>query len=142
MFQFFVGIEAMGLISAIFVSLEKNAVENSIRTLVFNKFASLMFLMGIFLIAININSFDFSVIKQYCESGRSSVLFLPTCLILISVLCKGAQFPFSYWLLDAVKANIFASIIIHSATIIAVGILFIAKCYSLFESFSILKEAM
>jgi NADH:ubiquinone oxidoreductase subunit 5 (subunit L)/multisubunit Na+/H+ antiporter MnhA subunit len=141
LFQFFIGIEALGIISSVFVSLEKDSIENSNKTFIFNKFASLMFMIGIFLIAANVGSFDIQTVEQFCVNNKTA-LFVPTCFILISCLCKGAQFPFSYWLLDASKANIFASILIHAVTIVAIGIILIAKCYFLFEYFPLLKNIM
>lgn len=141
-FQFFVSIEALGLISSLFVSFERGTIGNSNRTFMFNKFSSVMFLAGTVLIGACVKSFEFSNIAEYCLGPKVQNLAIPASFILISCFCKGAIFPFSFWLLDAVKANIFVSIIIHTSTIIAVGILFITKCYFLFEAFPFLKIAM
>ena len=141
-FLFFISIEALGGLSAIFVSLERENPKYTIRTFAFNKFSSVMFLAGTVLIAVYAKSFEFQNIAEYCSSPKVQNLFIPTAFLLISCFCKGATFPFSFWLLDATHANIFVSIIIHTATIISIGILFIAKCYFLFESFPALKNVM
>ncbi len=141
-FQFYISLESLGLISTFLVGLEKYSDKQSTKVYLFNKFSSLLFLCGITMIAIKTGSFEINKIKQaYMESSRIDLLF-PSCLILISCFCKGAQMPFSYWLLDAVKANIFASILIHAGTIVAIGIIFITKFYFIFESFPILKQLM
>lgn len=140
-FQFYVAIESLGIISTVLVSLEKYADRQSTKVYLFNRFASLLFLFGIAMIAIKTGSFEIEKVKQLYSGSKNSLLF-PSCLLLISCFCKGAQMPFSYWLLDAVKANIFASILIHAGTIVAVGIIFITKFYFIFESFPILKNIM
>ncbi len=141
-FQFYIGVEALGLISTILVSIEKNSEAETTRVFFFNKFASILFLVAISLLVITTNSFDISKIMEACSVKDSAKLLIPASLLLIACLCKGAQLPFSYWLLDAVKANTFASILIHAGTIVAVGIIFITKFYFLFDCFPILKKLM
>ncbi len=134
--QFYVAIEALGLISAFLVSIEKGAETEATKVFIFNKFASILFLIGTTLLVIETNSFDIS------EICKKNISLLSACLFLFACCCKGAQMPFSYWLIDAVKANIFASILIHAGTIIAIGIIFIAKFSFIFEQFLILKQSM
>jgi NADH:ubiquinone oxidoreductase subunit 5 (subunit L)/multisubunit Na+/H+ antiporter MnhA subunit len=143
LFQFYFGIEGLGLISSILVNLEKDSHIQSSKVFSFNKFASLLFLIAIFLITMETKNFDFIHIKMMCENQEQSKLFVPACILLISCLCKGAQLPFTYWLVDnASRANVFASILIHSGTIVTVGIIFIAKCSFIFACFPIFQKAM
>ena len=135
-FQFYIALETLGLISAFLVSLEKNAEMEATKVFVFNKFASILFLIGTVLLVLETKSFEIS------EISKKDISLLPACLFLIACLCKGAQMPFSYWLVDATKANIFASILIHAGTIIAIGIIFITKFHFIFEQFLILKQMM
>lgn len=141
-FQFYIGVESLGLISAILVGMEKNAEKEATKVFLFNKFASVIFLVSISILVLITKSFDISKISEICLTNSAIGLFFPACLLLISCFCKGAQMPFSYWLLDAVKANTFASILIHAGTIVAVGIIFISKFYFIFECFPILKKTM
>ena len=46
-FQFYIAVEALGLISAFLVSIEKNAEMKATKVFTFNKFASILFLIGI-----------------------------------------------------------------------------------------------
>ena len=135
-FQFYIALEALGLISTFLISIEKNAEMEATKVFVFNKISSILFLMGTAFLVIEAKSFE---ISEICQTDIS---FLPACLFLISCCCKGAQMPFSYWLIDATKANIFASILIHAGTIIAIGIIFITKFHVIFEQFLILKQIM
>lgn len=140
-FQFYIGLEALGIISTILVGLEKQADEQSSKVYLFNKFASILFLCAIAIISIKSGGFEIEKIKQAYMKQPHELLW-PSCLLLVACFCKGAQFPFSQWLLDATKANIFASILIHAGTIVAVGIIFITKFYFIFETFPILKNIM
>lgn len=140
-FQFYIAFEVLGIISTILVGLEKYGDKQSTKVYLFNKFASLLFLCGIAMIATKTGSFEIDKIKQVYIASKTNLL-IPSCLILIACFCKGAQMPFSYWLLEAVKANIFASILIHAGTIVAIGIIFITKFYFIFETYPILKDIM
>lgn len=142
-FNFFIGIEGLGLMSSIFVGLSDNSSSSSTRTYIINKFSSLLFLTAIVLIAIQIKSLDFLAAKiAFQDIVHNPGLKLPAIMLLIACLCKGAQFPFSYWLIDATKASIYVSILLHSATIVGIGIIFISKCYFIFESIPMLKTTM
>ena len=90
-FLFFVGIEKLGVMSALFVSFEKHS-KPALTVYAYNMFASLLFLYGI--------------LNRNTELGAWSIL--------IACLCKSAQFPFLNWLLQATHAHTFVSIFIHS----------------------------
>ncbi len=109
---FFVGIELLGIISSIFVSIEKHTQPASC-VYNYNMFASLLFLYGI--------------LNKNTEFGS-------WCL-LTSCLCKGAQIPFSRWLLQAVHAHTFVSIFIHCVTIIGIAPICFYKFDYLFVSY-------
>jgi NADH:ubiquinone oxidoreductase subunit 5 (subunit L)/multisubunit Na+/H+ antiporter MnhA subunit len=140
MLQFYVGLEAMSIISAILVGLEDGACKQSSNVFLFNKFASLLFLVGICCIYVNVGSFDFDDIARFCRNSKADKLFLPTLALVIACLCKGAQFPFSRWIIEATKASPFVSILIHSATIVSVGVIFLIKCDFLINSFQSIKN--
>jgi NADH-quinone oxidoreductase subunit L len=141
-FQFFVGIEALGIISAILVGVENDATKESTNVFLLNKLASLLFLIATGMIGLTVDSFEFVDIKNFCSSANYTALFIPAILLTIACLCKGAQLPFSFWLLDAVKANTFVSILLHTATIVGIGVLFITKCFFIFDKFQITKDIM
>jgi NADH:ubiquinone oxidoreductase subunit 5 (subunit L)/multisubunit Na+/H+ antiporter MnhA subunit len=141
-FQFFIGIEALGIISAILIGIECNTSKESTRVFLCNKFASFLFFIAVCILGLNAGSFEFEDIKKLYASAEGSELLIPSVMLLVACLCKGAQFPFSFWLFDAVKANIFVSILIHTATIVGIGILFVTKCFFIFDKFQCLKDGM
>lgn len=55
-------------------------------------------------------------------------------LILLGALGKSAQLPFSAWLPDAMVGPAPVSALIHSATMVAAGIILILKAYPLFQA--------
>ncbi len=121
--QFYISIELLGLISSVFVGIEKCNKQATV-VYVYNKFASIIFLFGTILYLINH--------PKYNE--LSIICFIVACL------CKSAQLPFSNWLIIATHANTLASILIHCATIIGVGIIFIYKFHYLLEQYSYLSQ--
>lgn len=135
--QFYIGVELLGFISSIVVGIEiefnqskviegieskynNNITKSSTTIFVYNKFASIIFLFGTILYLTN----------KYKE--LSVICFTIACL------CKSVQIPFSNWLLKATYANTLASILIHCATIIGVGIIFIDKFHFLLEQYDYL----
>ncbi|MDR1609614.1 MAG: hypothetical protein LBR78_02025 [Holosporales bacterium] len=142
LFQFYVAVEAMGVISAMIVGLEKRATHQATRVFAFNKFASLLFLAALVIIACNAGSLEVVDIEALYAKGNANALLWPSALLVIACLCKGAQMPFSYWLVDAAKASVFASILIHSGTIVGIGIIFISKFHFMFSVFQPLQWAM
>lgn len=138
LFQFFLGIEASGIVMTVLVGLENMATSNSTKTFFFNKFASLLFFIAISIISAKSRSFDFQSIEEAVSSKQFK---LPAMLLLFSCFCKGAQFPFTFWLIDASKANILGTIFWHS-TIVTIGIIFINKCYFIFEQFHDARNTM
>ena len=143
LFQFYIGVESMSVISAVLVGMGKKSVKNASITFLYNKFASVLFLAAVVLIAIELNNFNFYALKIGFENFSYNFrLFVASLLLLISCLCKGAQFPFTRWLVDASKADIQTSILLHSATLVSIGVIFISKCWFMFDTFPILKNIM
>ncbi len=141
--SFYFGIEFLGIISAILVGYNNNHDGQTTTTFIFNKLASLLFLIAIVLIVQTTQSFDFNSIKIFFDDiDTNTKLIFPATLLFISCLCKSAQFPFSHWLLNTTSANTYVSILLHSATVVGIGGIFIAKCYFIFEVIPHVKQLM
>ncbi|MDR0695239.1 MAG: hypothetical protein LBF56_00480 [Holosporales bacterium] len=134
LFQLYVAVEAMGLISVILVGMEKESLRQSSKVYIFNGFAGLLLLIAVISIGLQAKSFDLSEIAAFAAQ-HPATLYPSVILLTISSMCKGAIMPFSYWLIDAVKAHIFASILIHAGTIVGASIVLMAKCHFLFMHF-------
>ncbi|MDR0552484.1 MAG: hypothetical protein LBG13_00095 [Holosporales bacterium] len=142
-FNFFIGIEILSLISVILIGFEDKAKYETVKIFLMNKFSSILFLMATVTIIATLRTTDFLRIRiAYEHLEDYPALRIPGLLLLVSCLCKGAQFPFSSWLLDSTKANIFVSIFLHTATIVGFGVIFIAKCFFIFEDQPILQNIM
>ena len=111
LWTFYIALELIGILSTIFVAIEQNTSKSSQVVYIYNKFASLIFLIG--------------CLNQHNELG--------VWCLLMGCLCKSAQFPFSYCLFCATDAHIIASILIHCATVLGIGIIFISKFYTIFD---------
>ncbi|MBQ9440984.1 MAG: hypothetical protein IJU54_01060 [Alphaproteobacteria bacterium] len=120
--QFYISIELLGIISSVFVGIENhndNITKSATTVYTYNKFASIVFLFGTILYLLNNPKYN-----------EVSIICLT-----IACLCKSAQIPFSNWLLKATHANTLASILIHCATIIGIGVIFISKFHVFFDEY-------
>jgi hypothetical protein len=139
--QFYVGLEAMSVISAVLVGLEEGGDTRAPYVFLFNKFASLLFLIGMCMIFREVGSVELREIARFC-GDRGDELLVPTIILVVACLCKGAQFPFSRWLIEATKADLFVSILFHSATIVSIGVIFLIKCDFLVERFQYIRSSL
>lgn len=83
----------------------------------------LCLLVGVILLGNIVGSFDLDVVVSAGDLVRNHDLYLPTLiLILIGALTKSAQFPFFFWLPQAMSAPTPVSAYLHSATMVKAGI--------------------
>lgn len=143
MFSFFIGMEVIGYVSALLVGFsDKRASIHFSTVLLFNLLSSILFLIALCMIFNQFGTTEFYLIRDKMAGMDTSCLRIPVALLLISCICKSAQFPFSYWLVLASKANMFVSIFIHTATVLGVGVLLLCKMSFLFEAFPFAKTVM
>ncbi|MCA3445594.1 MAG: monovalent cation/H+ antiporter subunit A [Rhodobacter sp.] len=75
-------------------------------------------------------SFDLSVILTQKEVIQASDLYLPALiLILLGCFTKSAQFPFHFWLPQAMAAPTPVSAYLHSATMVKAGLFLMARLW-------------
>ena len=131
----YIGIEAISIVSALLVSISDNCdhEKDSTVTFCFNKIASIMFLCSLCIIYKSCNSIVIEEVVNHVPFSAAS-------LIMLSALIKSAQFPFFSWLISAIRANIFASVLIHSSTIVGIGFIIFYKFNFLFENFPKLQN--
>lgn len=88
----------------------------------------LALLAGLVLIGIVTNEYTISNLSQHHELLTQHSLYLPILLcVAVGAFTKSAQFPFHFWLPNAMAAPTPVSAYLHSATMVKAGIYFFAR---------------
>ncbi|MEC7838593.1 MAG: hydrogen gas-evolving membrane-bound hydrogenase subunit E [Chlamydiota bacterium] len=133
----FVFWELTGLMSYMLISYHydnKSARTSSRLALLLNSLASLCLLLGIIIIAVLDQTLEITevVSEEIIANVHSDWYIGVMILMLIGVFAKSAQFPFHFWLPQAMSAPTPVSAYLHSATMVKLGIYFLARTYPLF----------
>ncbi|MDE2143668.1 MAG: hypothetical protein KGJ84_14765, partial [Elusimicrobia bacterium] len=99
--------------------------------------------LALLLIFAKVGSFQLSQIAQFFNSGYmpAAAATVAGIGILFGAMGKSAQFPLFIWLPDAMEGPTPGSALIHAATMVAAGILMVAKLYFVFLAAPIAMEA-
>jgi multicomponent K+:H+ antiporter subunit A len=98
--------------------------------LVVTGLGGLCLLAGVLVIGHIVGSYDLDKVLASGDRIRSSPLYVPALLlILIGALTKSAQFPFHFWLPNAMAAPTPVSAYLHSATMVKAGVFLMARLW-------------
>lgn len=144
MFWELVGVSSFLLIGYYFQ--KSSAVAASKKAFIVTRFADLFFLIGILIIGVQSNSFDFGTIIKTLTNTQSpeflsvtstsffgaSILTWALALIFIGGAGKSAMFPLHIWLPDAMEGPTPVSALIHAATMVVAGVYLVARMFPVF----------
>jgi len=118
---FFLFFELTTLASFLLIGFRKDetSVRNALTALWMNQIGGLAILIAIFFISYHgYGEITFSNLVQH---GSGGALLMPLTLLSIAALIKGAQMPFSKWLLGAMVAPTPVSALLHSSTMVKIA---------------------
>ncbi len=84
----------------------------------------------------------FSLPELFARSRPSAAMTTSAVLIAVAAVAKSAQVPFHFWLPRAMVAPIPVSAYLHSAAMVAAGVLLIGRAYPLLEQSALVLDGM
>ena len=92
----------------------------------------LALLAGIILIGETLGSYELAVVLEQADKLQADPIYpIALVLVLLGAFTKSAQFPFHFWLPNAMAAPTPVSAYLHSATMVKAGIFLLARLYPL-----------
>ncbi|MBO6757761.1 MAG: putative monovalent cation/H+ antiporter subunit A [Roseibium sp.] len=105
----------------------------AIQALVVTGGGGLALLAGFILIISTTGQIEMSVLLQSPDILRDNPLFVPIFLLILGgAFTKSAQFPFHFWLPNAMEAPTPVSAFLHSATMVKAGVYLLMRVHPLF----------
>ncbi|EGR0363591.1 DUF4040 domain-containing protein [Vibrio cholerae] len=102
--------------------------KNALQSLLVTGTGGLALLAGLILLGLMANSYQISVIIEHADHIAQHPWFMPSLiLVLLGAFTKSAQFPFHFWLPNAMAAPTPVSAYLHSATMVKAGIYLLAR---------------
>lgn len=132
-----VGWEIMGICSYFLVGHYWETPEAraaSLKAFLVTKLGDVPFLIGLFALAVDADSFRITEILAAVANGGLDHPTLIALLLLAGVAGKSAQFPLHTWLPDAMAGPTPVSALIHAATMVAAGVYFVARLLPVFAA--------
>ena len=156
-FQIYMFWELVGVSSFLLIGYyfdKPSAVAASKKAFIVTRFADLGFLIGILMLGIGTNSFDFgTIIASLTKSGTPEaagmfttsflgISFLSWALTLVFIggAGKSAMFPLHIWLPDAMEGPTPVSALIHAATMVVAGVYLVARMFPVYANVPAVME--
>lgn len=137
-YAFFLFWELTGIASYFLIGFDfanKEARQNALQALLVTGIGGLCLLAAFVLTHQALGTASFSYLNQHAAELQNHPWFAPIlALFFLGALTKSAQFPFHFWLPNAMSAPTPASAYLHSATMVKAGIFLLARIAPAFDS--------
>lgn len=120
---------------------EREARVAALMALLVTGITAVLLLIGALVLYAEYGTFSLPELFDRAEPGAAAVT-TGAALIGLAALAKSAQAPFHFWLPQAMKAPTPVSAYLHSAAMVAAGVLLLARVYPLIESSPVLLDAL
>lgn len=113
-----------------FDHLRKASRRAALQALVVTGIGGLALLAGFVILGTSVGNFEMYEILQFGDEIKNlDLYFVILILILLGAFTKSAQFPFHFWLPNAMEAPTPVSAFLHSATMVKAGIYLMMRTY-------------
>ncbi len=133
-FQMYVMWELVGFCSYLLIGFwfERDAAAKAAKKAFFiTRLGDMGFFLALLLLWSATGTLTFS--SLFSRTFSTAFLTLVTILLFIGAVGKSAQFPLFIWLPDAMEGPTPVSALLHSATMVAAGVILVARSYPLFS---------
>ncbi|GAF17954.1 Na(+) H(+) antiporter subunit A [Bacillus sp. JCM 19046] len=128
--------EVTSLSSALLISYwftNKGSIFGARKSMLITVFGGFAMMAGFILLYVETGTFSIQSLIGQADIIMQSPFFIPALiLVLIGAFTKSAQFPFHFWLPDAMEAPTPVSAYLHSATMVKAGIYLVARTTPIF----------
>jgi NADH-quinone oxidoreductase subunit L len=145
-FQMYIFWELVGVSSYLLIGFyyeRPSAVAAAKKAFIVTRFADLGFLLGILILSLYTNTFDFKLLTDPGGTAIAqpttsvfmglSVTTWAMLLIFMGGAGKSAMFPLHIWLPDAMEGPTPVSALIHAATMVVAGVYLVARLFPLYS---------
>ncbi len=134
----FVGWELVGFCSYLLIGFwfrRPAAARAAKKAFIVNRIGDWGFLIGIFLIYVTFNSFDYQTVFSQAPGALvpgGALVTAITLLLFAGAVGKSAQIPLYVWLPDAMEGPTPVSALIHAATMVTAGVYMVVRAHALY----------